>query len=84
VLQRDREKLAGATEGLSVMLEATGQPKAEPNMLSVIMGQQTNQEWKKAESTQSLGYNGQSAWMKRHQEKAMRDREMKDAKLREG
>jgi len=92
VIQRRAERLAGvATTGQPaartmveeppVMLE---QPMTEPDMLSVIMGQRTNQEWKKAESTRSLGYNGQSTRTKRHQAKIMRDKEMGDAKLRKG
>lgn len=70
VIRWNRERLAetmaaalpaaGAMEEPLKMLEATVQLRAELNMHSTIMGQQTNQEWKRAESTQSLGYNGQS------------------------
>ena len=53
-----------AKEPLSAM--ASMQLKGEPNMFSIVMKKQTNQEWKGVESTQSLGYNGQSDQTKRH------------------
>ena len=40
--------------------------------------------WKKAESTRSLGYNSQSLRTKGRQGKAVRDKEVKDMKLRKG
>lgn len=60
------------------------QPIAESVVLSITMDQRTNQEWRKMESTRSLGYNGQSARMKRHRAKVARDKETEDAKLRNG
>lgn len=92
VIQRHTERLVGVVtmgqpavrtmaEEPPAMLE---QPMTEPDMLSVIMGQRTNQEWKKVESTRSLGYNGQSTRMKRHRAKIMRDKETGDVKLRKG
>ena len=42
------------------------QPIAEDGTPSILMDRRTNHEWKKAESTWSLGYNGQSAQTKRH------------------
>ena len=60
------------------------QPVTEPSALSAIEGPRTNQEWRKAESVRSLGYNGQSARTKRRKEKLTRDKEKKDAQLREG
>lgn len=59
-------------------------PIAEPNALSAIMGPETNQKWKRAESTRSLGYNGQSDRTKRHHAKVARDREERDVQLRKG
>lgn len=72
------------SEGPPAMLGATVTPKADPNPFSAIMGQRTNHEWKKAERTRSLGYNGQSDRTKRRQEKALRDKEKIDAELRKG
>lgn len=83
VAQRHRERLAGTTTTKEPS-PAPRQPEAEPNTLSIIMGQRTNQEWKKAESTRSLGYNGQSARTKRHREKITRHKEIEDAKVRKG
>ena len=89
--QQHREELGGAAaaeqptaeiaEEPSAMVK---QPMAEPNSLSVIMGLRTNQEWKEAESTRSLGYNGQSDRTKRHRAKVARDKEVNDARLRKG
>ena len=94
VIRQDRERLVGATaveqqaasvtEETSAKLEATVQPEAESSIPSVIMGKRTNQEWRKAESARSLGYNGQSAQTKRRQDKATRDKETEDKKLRKG
>lgn len=94
VIQRNRERFTGkaaiawpvarATERLPAMLKATVQQKSEPSPFSDIMGKRTNREWKKAENTRSLGYSGHSARTRRRQEKAMRDKEAEDAKLREG
>jgi hypothetical protein len=39
-------------------------------------------EWKKAESSRSLGYNGNSSRSQRRHAKAARDKEMVDAQLR--
>lgn len=98
VIRRNRERLGGtttvewpvvevveewATDEPLVMLEAE-QPKAEPGAFSVIMGKRSDQEWKRAESTRSLGYNGQSSRTKRRREKAARDEETEDQKLRDG
>lgn len=83
VIQRHREQLGGTTT-TEESSPAPRQLEAEPNMLSIIMGQRTNQEWKKAESTRSLGYNGQSFRMKRHREKIARDKEVEYAKARKG
>lgn len=69
------------TEELSATVK---RPIVEPNALSVIMGPQTSQKWKRAESTRSLGYNGQSVRTKRHRAKVARDKEEEDAKLRKG
>ena len=74
VIQRHSEKLPAAAK----------QPIAELSPLSVIMGKRTNQEWRKAESTRSLRYSGQSARTKRHREKVARDKGVEDAKLRGG
>ena len=60
------------------------QPIAGDGTPSVLMDRWTNHKWKKAESTRSLGYNGQSAQTKRHRAKVMRDQETEDAKLRKG
>ena len=90
MIQRNRGESAGvrvATEGLpapSAKLEAPVQQRTEPAAVSVIMGQRTNREWKKAENARSLGYNGRSVRTKRRHEKAMRDKEAEDAKLRKG
>ena len=90
VIQNNRERLVGTAAAEQPMvevlqiLEAATQPKAKPNTLSAIMGQQTSQEWKKVEKTQSFGYNGQSSRTKRCWEKATRDKELEDVKLREG
>ena len=73
-----------ATAGTAVEELLAAQPIAEADTPSVLANQRTNQEWKKAESTRSLGYNGQSARTKRHRAKAARDKEMEDAKLRKG
>lgn len=43
----------------------------------------TRREWKKAEANRSLGYNGHAARTKRHHAKLARDREVKDAKMRQ-
>jgi len=86
-IQRRTEQLAGTTAVEQPAEESpttSEQPTAKPNLLSVIMGQRTNQGWKKAESTRSLGYNGQSGRTKRHQAKVARDKETGDAKLRKG
>lgn len=95
VIQRNREKLKGAAgmgederaggvmEGQLAMLKAA-QPKAESDALSIVMGRRTNQEWRKAESTRSLGYNGQSSRTRRRYEKASRDKETENANLRKG
>ena len=66
IIQQHRERsVATVTVGQPVMLVAAKplmmQPVTEPSALSAIMGLQTNQEWRKAESNRSLGYNGQSA-----------------------
>ena len=67
VIQNNRERLVGTAAAEQPMVEvlqilkAATQPKAKLNTLSAIMGQQTSQEWKKVEKTQSLGYNGQSS-----------------------
>ena len=57
VIQRHQERLAGTmgwpavrTEELSAMVK---EPIVGPDVLSAIMGQQSNQKWKEAESTQS-------------------------------
>lgn len=42
----------------------------------------TKQDWKKAESNRSLGYNGQSGRSQRRSQKNARDKEVIDAKLR--
>ena len=90
VIQQNRER--------SVRGMAAGQPAldtAEPSLTAenpaakhdrfpIIMASRSNQEWTKAESTWSLGYNGQAPQMKRHREKAARDKEAENAKLRKG
>jgi len=90
VIQRHRERLAGAsmeetpvarTEESSATVK---RQMAEPDALSVITTPRTNHEWKKAESTRSLGYNNQSVRTKRHRAKVARDKETEDAKLRKG
>lgn len=75
------EPATRTTEELTV---AVKRPISELNTLSVIMGPRTNQDWKKAESTRSLGYNGQSVRTKRHHAKVARDKEMENTKLRKG
>ena len=85
VIQRHRESTTGRPavrrEEPSAMVK---QPIAEPDALSAITGQRSNREWEEAESTRSLGYNGQSTQTKRHRAKAARDKEAGDAKLRKG
>jgi hypothetical protein len=75
------QPVTGTTEELTAAVKPL---ITELNTLSVIMGPRTNQDWKKAESTRSLGYNGQSGRMKRHHAKVARDKEMENAKLRKG
>ena len=87
VAQQYQESLTGTTvmgwpivKAVEEPLAMEKQPMAEPN----IMSHWTNQEWRKAESTQSLGYNGQSVQTKRHQAKVKRDKETEDVKLKNG
>jgi hypothetical protein len=54
----------------------------EPNAHSAISCKHTQKDWKKAESSRSLGYNGQSARTKRRMEQLAREKEKKNAKLR--
>ena len=90
VIQQNRERSA---RGM-----AAGQPAldtAEPSLTAenpavkhdrfpIIMALRSNQEWTKAESTRSLRYNGRAPRTKRHREKAVRDKEAENAKLRKG
>ena len=57
-------------------------PKTTPH--SVIMHGQTKKGWTKAESHGGLGYNGLSAWTKRHHDQIAREKEKEDARLRNG
>ena len=74
VVQQHEEWLVGkATIGQTVARTATEEPPAMPKqlvaesvVLTITMDQRTNQEWRKIESTRSLGYNGQSTQTKRH------------------
>ena len=85
VIQQNRERSQGTTMvEQPVVGVVEEQPEAEPGAFSTIMGQWTTQEWKRAESTRSLGYNGQSSRTKRCREKAARDEEREDEKLRKG
>ena len=59
-------------------------PAAKHDRFPIIMASRSNQEWTKAESTRSLRYNGQATRTKRHREKAARDKEAENAKLRKG
>lgn len=79
----DEEQAVGVTEEPPAILKAA-QAKAESNTLSVVMSQRTNQEWKKAKSTWSLGYNSHSSQTRRRCKKVVRDKETENAKLREG
>ena len=84
---KHRGVAATVTVGMPVAakpLAAVKQPMTERDSLSAITGPRTNQEWKKAESKQSLGYNDQSARTKRRKDKLARDKEKGDLQLREG
>lgn len=90
---RNKERLVERTavmvgepklEKLETTLEAAVQPEVVPKVLSVVLGRRSNLEWRGVERARSLGYNGQSAWTKRRQEKAVRDKEMEDKQLRNG
>ena len=90
--QRHAEQVAGTTTAERIaagtMVEVSPAtlkwPIAESDALSAIMDQRTDRDWKKAENTRSLGYNGQSARTKRLREKVARDKETEDVKLRKG
>jgi len=54
----------------------------EPSPFEVLMVHRTQEDWKKAESNRSLGYNGNSGRNQRRRDKKARDKEDRDAKLR--
>ena len=72
------------TTDTEVVLETPEGPEPGVDALSIVMAKRTNQEWKRAETTRSLGYNGRSKRTKRHQAKLARDKETENAKVRKG
>jgi len=55
----------------------------EPSPFEVLMAHHAQEDWKKAKSNWSLGYNGNLGRSQRWRDKKAQDKEDRDAKLRE-